>query len=328
MVNLPVKTGISSPIVTNIPEKWSREWMRNFVAHYLNPMDIRSATPLQGLILTTAGPTKPASLGPGQINPTVTPTQVSGTQQGVLPLGNVMPMVQNGVFTYTSTTSQIVFTWPSYVVYRPDGVSTVTIAAGSETINGLSPSTTYNCYVYSPESDPTQIMFAPGLVGTPQVLFDPTATYAQLAQAFAYASQMSNIFQGKLTAATPASGSGGGGGGGGGFNCPHPEQPILTPEGYKPAKELKVGDTILTPDGWTPILYIHPTEPRKDWIFAQDSLVTPQHRFVLQGELVEAHTIGIKVEILPESSPVGLEIAEPHLYYMYGGGPLSHNLKP
>lgn len=43
MSRLPVKSGISSPTVTSIPEKWDREWFRYFISNFLSYADTRNS---------------------------------------------------------------------------------------------------------------------------------------------------------------------------------------------------------------------------------------------------------------------------------------------
>ena len=56
---LPVKQGISSAVVTSIPEQWSAAWFRRFITNYLQNGDVRNATAGSGIkinggITTTA----------------------------------------------------------------------------------------------------------------------------------------------------------------------------------------------------------------------------------------------------------------------------------
>lgn len=292
-------------------------------------------------------------LTPGVVDPTVTPAQMPthAPRHGILPRGNVMPMVQDSPFSYTSTTTSISWSWTAFNVYRPDGTS-FAMSGSSQSITGLSSSTTYDSYAYSAESAPSTMAFVTGLggsSGTPAIAFSPSATYAQAAAALANASQLANIYQGKLTGATTSSGSGGGGGGGGGYGCPHPSQWVLTSGGPKRAELLDECDELLTPNGWAPIVKI--TRPlQHEWILVElDNherlAVSLDHRFVApDGEQIRASALRIG-QILAAGGPrhlrvisirirqddaeaVSIELADPHLYFLTANGPLSHNLKP
>ena len=291
---------------------------------------------------------------PGIVDPTVTPSQlpVHAARHGVLPRGNMMPMVQDAQMSYTSTPTTLTFSWTAFNVYRPDG-SVFAMTAGSLAISSLTASTTYQAYAYSLESAPSTMNFAtglPGSTGSPSVLYpSATATLAQLAQAFALASALNCIYQGKASGSTPASGSGGGGGGGGGFGCPHQDQNVLTPNGLVRASHLKVGDELLTPAGWSRIVHLEHVERDEFYTVefnnGERQTVTGDHRFVApDDEQVHTHELRIG-QILKTEGPqhlrvvairlrerkavaVCLELADPHVYYLTRLGPLSHNLKP
>ncbi|HSY05877.1 MAG TPA: Hint domain-containing protein [Steroidobacteraceae bacterium] len=292
-------------------------------------------------------------LAPGVVDPTVTPSQMPAhaPRSGILPRGNVMPMVQNSAFTYISNSSSLTWEWTAYTVYRPDG-SNFAMTAGNQSVTGLSASTSYIAYAYSAESAPSTMLFVGGggvPVGTPAINYPPSATYAQLAAALAGGSTLGTIFQGKLTGATTSSGGGGGGGGGGGYGCPHPDQWVLTSSGPKRASRLELDDELLTPGGWSPIVKLARAS-RHDWMtveFDNGERVTTtlDHRYVAPDlEQIRAKDLQIG-QILASGGPrhlrvvalrlreneaeaVALELAEPRLYFMTANGPLSHNLKP
>lgn len=339
---LPVKKGISSPVVPNIPKTWDKEWFRTFINSYLSQTDLRN-----GSGFTASNTTIDTQL-PGSVDPSTSPATAANGYLPVLAKGNAVPMVQSNIFNYTSTTTSITFTWPAYTVYRPDGTN-FTIIAGSKAITGLTASTTYTAFVYSTEADPMDIIFAPGMVGTPPVLFAPTATQPQLSLAFAQASKLGNIYQGKITGVTPSSGGGGGGGGGGGYGpCPHQEQDFTTRDGgIVTARSLHVNDYLLTPSGWKKIISLT-LSPNQEWIgvyCGKNSIVgcTPDHRFIqpdgqeilakdlklgtiLQGFHHNHCVQGLLVQY-EDAYAVRIELEGPHTYYMTENTPLSHNWK-
>ena len=342
---LPVKRGLNSAVITNIPDKWSKEWFRQFVQQFLTTADVRN-----GSAWANSNITVDTQLT-GAVDPSTTPVDPPADGNApVLAKGNTMPMVQTNTFTYTSTTTSITFTWPGYTVYRPDGTS-FNMTAGSQVITGLTSNTTYTAFAYSSEDAPSTMMFAMGLVGTPTILFDPTATQAQLSVAFAQASMLGHIYQGKITGVTPVSGGGGGGGGGGGYigPCPHQEQDILTKEsGLIKAKDLLPGHSLLTPTGWGQIKTITP-RVRAEWVgvvLDNKAVIacTPDHRFIqpdgseikaidlqlgyfLRGKDRVLQVIGL-VSQTEVADAISIELDYPHVYYMTEDSPLSHNNKP
>lgn len=60
----PVKPGLSAPIVTSIPDQWSKTWFRSFITNYLQNADIRNAvTPSGGGVsVSSTNFTQPATL--------------------------------------------------------------------------------------------------------------------------------------------------------------------------------------------------------------------------------------------------------------------------
>lgn len=60
----PVKPGLSAPIVTSIPDEWSKTWFRSFITNYLQNADIRNAvTPSGGGVsVSSTNFTQPATL--------------------------------------------------------------------------------------------------------------------------------------------------------------------------------------------------------------------------------------------------------------------------
>lgn len=345
MANLPVRKGLKAISVASIPEKWSASWMRDFIIRYLTPLDARNGPGF------ASSPVNQNTQATGEVDPSTTPGTVLNGNTPVLAKGNVMPFAQNQLFTYTSTTTSLMFSWTAYQNYRPDG-TTFTVNAGNQTVNGLIASTTYNGYAYVTELATGAIQFAanfPAQVGTPDILFPNSATQQQLAPAFAAASILGNVYQGKVTGVTPASGSGGGGGGGGGYNgCPHPRQLVVTRDRICLAQDLEPGDALLTPNGYREIVSIVML-PRHEWVSVKfDSgaavTVTADHRFIQPddsvvkagelrlGTIICGHTRQLRVTRLAleedDTECIALELEAPHVYYFTADGPLNHNLKP
>ena len=345
MATLPVRKGIRSTAITNIPDTWSKEWFRDFVNRFMVQMD-----PKNGVGFASSGVNQNTQLT-GQVDPSTVPATAASGNMPVLAKGNVMPFAQNQSFTYTSTTTSVTLSWSVYLNYRPDGTS-FSVTAGSQTVNGLSANTTYYGYAYVTEANTGAMQFAanlPAQVGTPDILFPSTATQQQLAPGIAAASILGNIYQGKVTGVTPAGGTGGGGGGGGGYGgCPHPRQIVRTRDRYVQARDLRPGDALLTPDGYREIVSIA-LLPRHEWISVTfDSgvlvTVTADHRFIQPddgvvtagalrlGTIVRGAARPLRVvalELLEEDRDcVALELEAPHVYYFTGDGPLNHNIKP
>lgn len=156
---------------------------------------------------------------------------------GVLSKGGT-PFSWVGAFSYTSTTSSITWSWSSLTLYRSDG-TTVSIGSGSQTISGLSSSTTYYFYPYWDEPS-ASVKWVAGGTGSPA--YAQTAATAPLLQSQNLQSQIA-MSVGSMSASTPSSGSGGGsgGGGGGGGACFTGNVRIKTPDGLVAFKDLPRG---------------------------------------------------------------------------------------
>lgn len=77
----PVKPGLSAPIVTSIPDQWSKTWFRSFITNYLQNADIRNAvTPDGGGVQVSASNfTQPATISFSPIPNNTVYGNVSGT---------------------------------------------------------------------------------------------------------------------------------------------------------------------------------------------------------------------------------------------------------
>jgi hypothetical protein len=105
-------------------------------------------------------PTQTALTPLGTVNPAL---------PGVVMKGSLPPIFSSG-FTYTATTTTITWNWAAITVYRADGTTT-TIPAGTQTITGLTASTTY--YFYPTYNEATNTFF---FVGTAALTNNPSIT--------------------------------------------------------------------------------------------------------------------------------------------------------
>lgn len=155
----------------------------------------------------------------------------------------------SGSFSYTATTSSIAWSWSGLQIFRADG-SVTNIPNSSQTITGLSASTTYFFYPYWDEVLQVVAWVAAGGVGTPS--YAHTAKTNALAQAQALSNQcpLSAV---AMSAATTASGGGGGTGGGSG-SCLLGSTKVETRRGVVRIDQVKVSDELLGPEGWTKVI--------------------------------------------------------------------------
>lgn len=156
MVNpLPVKKGLSAPAVTSIPDKWDRQWFRNFITQFLVNADIRNVqgVNVQGNVSgnsTTATNSTAVTIGvftptsPGLVPASGTPSgkflQDNGTFQTAgggsvpTPPGGSNTQVQfnnGGAFGGSAT-----FTWNGTTLTATNITSSGTIQGG--TLNATS----------------------------------------------------------------------------------------------------------------------------------------------------------------------------------------------
>jgi hypothetical protein len=75
----PVKPGLSAPIVTSIPDQWSKAWFRSFITNYLVNADVRNSTTGAGVDVTTGGAFQPATIGLTPIPPDTVYGNVAST---------------------------------------------------------------------------------------------------------------------------------------------------------------------------------------------------------------------------------------------------------
>lgn len=209
----------------------------------------------------------------------LTSNKVDPAKSGVLMRGSVPP-TWSGAFTYTSTTSSIMWSWSGLVIYRADGTQTQ-IANGSLAVSGLASATTYYFYPYWDETA-LAIAWAAGGAGNP--------ANAQTAKTIAAAQQQAlqgriPLSAGAIAAATTSPGTGGGSGGGSGSCVRAGMMVVSLDRGTVAIESLREGEAILGRDGWTQVVRheVHPADTFVRLHFAnQDSLdVTPHHVFTL-----------------------------------------------
>jgi len=226
--------------------------------------------------------------------------------------------VPTNTFSYSSVcpsgNGKITWSWTSFGYYNADG-TLQTFSNGSNTQTAsLSASTTYYFYPYVDlTASATTIQWMAGGSGTTGFAYTARSPAAVSGQNIASRVPLS---AGGMAAATPASG-GGGGGGGGGSSCLHPDQLVTINGAVLPARDMRVGDMLLTPDGLQPIKKLA-KRPQTEWRivkFSNDETmrVTPSHRFIRpDGELIEAQNLKIK-EILKGTN--GFVVVTGIMYY-------------
>lgn len=265
--------------------------------------------------------------------PNLQGTSIDPTNYQALLARGSTPSTVNGTLSYTSTTTSITWTWSSLKVYRSDG-STTSIPNGNKAFTGLSSSTPYWFYPYWSET--SQSVNWAGNANTSSSI---TASQTMNLQ------NNVPLSAGGIKVTTPSSGSGGGSGGGGSNGCLHPSQRVWTKEGEKEASDLALGDLLFTAAGWSPILTLD-VEDCGEWRRisfdgGREAWVTPSQPFYLdpsspisaekldagQAVVAQYDRLGVTVNtrFFEESFKVILGIREPHLFYLWEGGPLVHN---
>jgi hypothetical protein len=109
MTQLPVRKGISAPVVVNIPEEWSREWFREFITNFLVGADIRNVQ-AQGITIsgnvsgnnTVAGSTT-VSIGLTPIANDTVLGNISGTTAAPVALTEAQFTALINIFTATTS---------------------------------------------------------------------------------------------------------------------------------------------------------------------------------------------------------------------------------
>ena len=289
----------------------------------------------------TSANTAAAIAGQGAL---ATQNNVDPSTASVLARGSIPPALPATTFSYTSTTSQIALSWSAFTLYRADG-TTVAMASGSQTITGLSSGTTYKFYPYLVDTGGTTgaVVWVSGGTG----VGSPTMAYTAAGDAVAASttSQRGNVPLNGLQASTTSSGTGGGLGGGGG--CMHPKTDVRTSLGWVKAEDLAIGDAVIGPDGLQTITHLK-REICSEWYrVTSDHLapsvvtVTGSHKFyrpngdtvkaadLRLGDLIKTvadHALVTGLELIEEARElVGIQVPEPHLYYVGRYSLLCHN---
>jgi hypothetical protein len=179
----------------------------------------------------------------------VTRKNLIDASTSIFKLQSTLPVL-SGSFTYTSTSNSVTWFWNSLVLYYPNGV-TKSLPNGSNTVTGLSASTTYYFYPYY-SLDRNKLEYVPGGVGTPDIAFTARSLGAAQQQTLDNNAPLSG---GAVPAVTGASGGGTGGGGGGGSDCLRAGTEVMVKDvGLTPVEDILIGDWILAPQGWTQVV--------------------------------------------------------------------------
>lgn len=171
--------------------------------------------------------------------PTLPTLKGADTSTGFNGQGSLVPD-QALIVSYSFTDTTIALTWASQGKLRADG-STLTVAAGSKSYSGLTPSTDYYIYSRVKVDDPTPGLGTIGFANPDPPPTSPNAVYAAQASLDGFSPlQVIHI----RTAA--ASSPGGGGTGGGGDVCPEAAELVrVRDRGDIRAIDVEVGDWIL-----------------------------------------------------------------------------------
>ena len=186
----------------------------------------------------------------------LTSNAIDTTKAGFLAEGgSIIPQIVGttaSLFSYTSTTTTVDITWPTFTVSYPDGTS-ASVTGNSKSITGLTSNTTYYFYAYL-ASGSTTVSFVSvfGGQGTPAILY--ATTQSPLAAQNMNLQSRTALSNGGLVTTTPVSGSGGGSSGGGSGLCVRSTMMVQCKDlGEVRIADCKVGDFILSRNGWTEI---------------------------------------------------------------------------
>jgi len=209
------------------------------------------------------------------LNTALTSNQIDSTKPGFLAQGgSTVPQIVGtvpAIFSYTSTTTTVNISWSSFTIFFANN-TTGTISSGSQSITGLSASSTYYFYPYLDPTNTVQFAAVTGGLGSPAILYKPQSpTAAQVINL----QQNTALSNGGIQAITPASGGGGGSGGGSGICLGVGQHVESQSRGIIPIEDVEIGEFI---------------KGRTDWTEVVGKKVLPQNHFVrvtaLTGERV------------------------------------------
>lgn len=196
-------------------------------------------------------------------------------------LQSTLPIL-SGAFTYVSDDHSVTWSWTGLQLYYPNG-ETKTLPNGSNTVTGLSSSTTYYFYPYY-SLQRNQLEWVPGGVGTPDQAFTARSITAAQQQGL----DLNAPLSGGAVSAITAAPAGSGGGGGGGSGCLRSGQLIsVQNSGFLPVEDVLIGDFIACPQGWTKVLNVQVNrqpELIRFWLSDGSVLETsPTHPVAVEG---------------------------------------------
>lgn len=181
----------------------------------------------------------------------------SAVASGVSGGNAVTGVVAQGNFGLTEASTSISIYWDgtngsNAFTLRLADASTKSIPTGSTTITGLSSGVTYKFYPYYDVLSNAVGFVTTGGAGSPAIAFASTSAVSVLSTAAAetaYPGRIALAFTSIQITTTGGGGGGGTGGGGGDPDCVAPWMEVETQRGIIPIEELRVGDTVTTPQG-------------------------------------------------------------------------------
>src|SRR3984885_321973 len=179
---------------------------------------------------------------------------IDSTKAGFLAVGgSTVPQIVGtvpAIFSYTSTTTTVSISWSSFTVFYANN-TTATVASGSQSITGLSASSTYYFYPYLDSSNTVHFAAVSGGLGSPAILYRPQSPTAAQTINLQQNTALSN---GGIPAITPTSGGGGGSGGGSGICLQAGQFVESRSRGVIPIETLDTGEWILGRTKWTEVI--------------------------------------------------------------------------
>src|ERR1700723_408053 len=214
--------------------------------------------PISTLDATTLTPTLDALTDGSTYNRVLATALTSGaidsTKAGFLAVGgSTVPQIVGtvpAIFSYTSTTTTVSISWSSFTVFYANN-TTATVASGSQSITGLSASSTYYFYPYLDSSNTVHFAAVSGGLGSPAILYRPQSPTAAQTINLQQNTALSN---GGIPAITPTSGGGGGSGGGSGICLQAGQFVESRSRGVIPIETLDTGEWILGRTKWTEVI--------------------------------------------------------------------------